>query len=100
MFPRTAGRIKRGVPLISTSNSDCLKLLTISEVAVVLGCSAANVYRLIDTGELPVIAVGKSRGYRIDRRDIDEFINRRKTRNVGEKSHTPIPRPRLKHIRL
>ncbi len=86
--------------MIPTSLSDCIKLLTISEVAAALGCSTANVYRLIDTGELPVISVGQSRGYRIDRRDIDEFLKRRKTCNVSDKSLAPTPRPRLKHIRL
>ena len=86
--------------MIPSSISDCIKLLTIAEVAELLGCSSANVYRLIDTGELPVITVGQSRGYRIDRRDIEEFLNRRKTRNVRDKAPAPTPRPRLKHIRL
>lgn len=83
-----------------TSPSGNPRLLTVSEVAAYLGCSVGNVYALIDAGELPVIAVGKSRGYRIDPRDLDEFLNRRKTRNVGAKSPAPMPRPRLKHIRL
>lgn len=86
---------------MDTNHRDELpRLLTVKHTALVLGCSAANVYSLIDTGELPVIAVGKSRGYRIDRRDIDEFLNRRKTQNVSDKSPAPLPRPRLKHIRL
>jgi excisionase family DNA binding protein len=75
-------------------------LLTVNESAALLGCSRANVYGLIEAGELPVVAVGKSRGYRIDRRDLDEFIHRRKFRKEGEKPVAPAPRPRLKHIRL
>ena len=73
-------------------------LLTVNESAALLGCSRANVYGLIEAGELPVVAVGKSRGYRIDRRDLDEFIHRRKFRKEGEKP--TAPRPRLKHIQL
>lgn len=85
---------------MDTNHRDNLpRLLTVKQTAVLLGCSAANVYGLIETGELPVIAVGKSRGYRIDRFDIDEFLNRRKTRKEGARP-SPPPRPRLKHIKL
>jgi excisionase family DNA binding protein len=76
------------------------RLLTVTETAAVLGCSRANVYGLIEAGELPVIAVGKSRGYRIDCRDIDEFIERRKTCKEGRRPAPPATRPRLKHIKL
>lgn len=76
------------------------RLLTVSETAALLGCSRANVYGLIDAGELPVIAIGKSRGYRIDRKDIEEFIDRRKTCKEGRKPAPPAPRPKLKHIRF
>jgi excisionase family DNA binding protein len=75
-------------------------LLKVNETAALLGCSRATVYGLINGGELPVIAVGRSRGYRIDRRDIDEFVRRRKFRRESEKPAVPAPRPRLKHIRL
>lgn len=76
------------------------RLLTITETAELLGCSRANVYGLIDAGELPVIAIGKSRGYRIDRRDIEEFLQRRKIHKGGGKPAQPATRPRLKHIKL
>ena len=76
------------------------RLLTITEAAEFLGCSRANVYGLIDAGELPVIAIGKSRGYRIDRRDIEEFLQRRKVHKMGREPRRPAPRPRLKHIKL
>lgn len=75
-------------------------LLTVSETAALLGCSRNNVYGLIESGELPVISVGKSRGYRVDRRDIEVFIERRKAQKKGEKTATPPARPRLKHITL
>ena len=75
------------------------RLLTITAAAEFLGCSRANVYGLIDAGELPVIAIGKSRGYRIDRRDIEEFLVRRKIHKGGQPAR-PTTRPRLKHIKL
>ncbi len=75
-------------------------LMTVKEAARFLGCSQTNVYALIDAGELVVIAIGKSRGYRIDRRDIDAFIQRRRFRKEGRKPAVPTPRPRLKHIKL
>jgi excisionase family DNA binding protein len=83
----------------STPDSET-RLLTVNETATLLGCSRANVYALIDAGELPVISVGKSRGYRIDRQDIEQFIERRKTCKEGRKPAPPATRPRLKHIKL
>ena len=77
-----------------------IRLLTVKQTASRLGCSAANIYGLIDGGELPVITVGKSLGYRIDPRDIDEFLSRRKTWKGGARQRVPLPRPRLRHIRL
>lgn len=76
------------------------RLLTIRQAAMLLCCSATNIYGLIDKGELPVITVGKTRGYRIDRIDIEEFLSRRKTRNQSGQPIVRLPRPRLKHIRL
>jgi excisionase family DNA binding protein len=73
-------------------------LLTITETAEFLGCSRANVYALIDVGDLPVISIGKSRGYRVDRRDLENFLQIRKK----QKAAVPVklPRLKLKHIRL
>jgi excisionase family DNA binding protein len=75
-------------------------LLTVKEAATLLGCSRATIYGLISGGELAVIAVGRSRGYRIDRRDLDEFLRRRKYYRESEKPAPPVQRPQLKHIRL
>lgn len=73
-------------------------LMTVRDVAKFVGCSVANVYGLIETGELPVIAIGKTRGYRIDRHDLDEFLRRRKQQKFA--APPKPPRPKLKHIRL
>ncbi len=74
------------------------KLLTVADVAQCLGCSEANVYALLEAGELPYVPIGKSKGYRIDPADLERFIGSRKVRNEGAKPKAP--RPRLKHIRL
>ncbi|MCA9092041.1 MAG: helix-turn-helix domain-containing protein [Planctomycetaceae bacterium] len=75
------------------------RLLTIKEVAQLLGCSEANIYALKTAGELPFVQVGIRKGYRIDSRDLDAFIERRKTTSEVP-SPRKVPVPRLKHIRL
>jgi excisionase family DNA binding protein len=55
------------------------RLLTVSEVAKVLGYKSPNsVYRLIAIGELPVVNLPARGGTRIDEKDLDVFIERRK----------------------
>ena len=75
------------------------RLLTVAEAAQFLGCSETNIYALIDGGELPFIPVGRRKGYRLDRLDLDAFIERRKQSKAAA-SPTKMPRPKLKHIRL
>ena len=48
-------------------------LLTMEQVAKLLGVSLKSVYRWIDSGELPVSLIGK-RTYRIFERDLIKFI--------------------------
>ncbi|MDA0658960.1 MAG: helix-turn-helix domain-containing protein, partial [Planctomycetota bacterium] len=76
------------------------RLLSISEAASYLGCGQANVYGLIRSGELPYVRVGRRKGYRIDREDIDRFISDRKqqVRNAAPQVR-PALRFALKHIR-
>ena len=76
-------------------------LLTVRQAALVLGCSIANVYALIAAGELPVIAVGRSRGYRLAPAQIEEFLRRRTTIAGGSEAPRPrLSRSRLKHLKL
>lgn len=74
------------------------RLLTVAESARLLGCSEANVYALISAGELPYILIGRRKGIRLDRADLEAFIESRKQ----QKTATPrkVTRPKLKHIRL
>lgn len=74
------------------------KLLTIAEAAEALATSKSVVYELLQRGDLPYVPVGPSKAYRIDARDLDAYIERRKVQHsVPAPSR---PRPRLKHIRL
>ena len=50
-------------------------LLTVSEVAQVMRVSNMTVYRLIKSGQLSAIRVGKN--YRIRRGDIDRYLTER-----------------------
>jgi len=53
-------------------------LLTVGEVAHVMRVSNMTVYRLIKSGQLGAIRVGKN--YRIRRGDIDRYLNDRAVR--------------------
>lgn len=53
-------------------------LLTVGEVASLMRVSNMTVYRLIKSGQLAAIRVGKN--YRIRRSDIDRYLNERAVR--------------------
>lgn len=74
------------------------RLLTVAEAARFLGCSEANVYSLISGGDIPYILIGRRKGIRLDRADLEAFIDSRKQQRTA----TPrkVTRPKLKHIRL
>ncbi len=73
------------------------RLLTIKEAAQRLSCSAAAVYSLVASGELPVVRVGLQKGYRVDVRDLDVCVSDRKFRYRPQAVR--VPRPKLKHLR-
>jgi excisionase family DNA binding protein len=51
------------------------RLFTVAEVAEVMRVSNMTVYRLIKSGELPAVRVGK--GYRIFEADLEGFLSSR-----------------------
>lgn len=51
------------------------RLLTVGEVAALMRVSNMTVYRLIKSGDLAAIRVGKN--YRIRSEDIDRYLNAR-----------------------
>ena len=61
-----------------TEISDNIKLLTTKEVASELGCSPQTVRNLINSGEMPHVKItGTSRGIRIRRNDLANYISER-----------------------
>jgi excisionase family DNA binding protein len=57
------------------------RLLTVGEVAATMRVSNMTVYRLIKTGELPAIRVGKN--YRIRESDVDVYLSDRSVQVEG-----------------
>lgn len=57
-------------------------LLTVGEVASVMRVSNMTVYRLIKSGQLRAIRVGKN--YRLRRRDIEQYLSQRAVHVEGE----------------
>ena len=56
-------------------------LLTVGEVARVMRVSNMTVYRLIKSGQLSAVRVGKN--YRIRRRDVGRYLTERAVRVEG-----------------
>jgi excisionase family DNA binding protein len=51
-----------------------VKFLTVAEVAAVMRVSKMTVYRLVHSGELPAVRVGRS--FRVSEHDVDEYLKR------------------------
>jgi excisionase family DNA binding protein len=56
-------------------------LLTVGEVAAIMRVSNMTVYRLIKSGQLAAIRVGKN--YRLRRTDIEHYLNERAVQVQG-----------------
>ena len=76
------------------------KILSVRQASVILSCSEANVYSLIDSGDLPFIPVGQSKCYRISTIDLLDFIQQRKVRKRGIKTQVVRRVGKLKHIKI
>ncbi|MHB8244604.1 MAG: helix-turn-helix domain-containing protein [Acidimicrobiales bacterium] len=53
------------------------KFYTVAEVALVLRVSSMTVYRLITSGQLPAVRIGKS--YRLREEDVNRYLSERFT---------------------
>ena len=51
-----------------------VKFLTIAEVATMMRVSKMTVYRIVHSGELPAVRVGRS--FRVTEQDVNEYIKR------------------------
>jgi excisionase family DNA binding protein len=58
------------------------RLLTVAEVADTMRVSNMTVYRLIKSGDLAALRVGKN--YRIRESDVDAYLSQRSVRVEGE----------------
>jgi len=58
----------------SGENISEVKFLTIAEVAAMMRVSKMTVYRIVHSGELPAVRVGRS--FRVTEKDVDEYIQR------------------------
>ena len=64
------------IPL-SQTNYARSRFLTVSEVAEMLRVSSMTVYRLINSGELAAVRIGKS--FRLREEDVDKYLADRYT---------------------
>jgi excisionase family DNA binding protein len=64
------------IPL-SQLNYARARFLTVGEVAEMLRVSSMTVYRLINSGELPAVRIGKS--FRLREEDVDKYLADRYT---------------------
>lgn len=55
-----------------TSDAPRMQFLTVAEVAEVMRVSKMTVYRLVHSGELPAVRVGKS--YRVPQQALDAYL--------------------------
>lgn len=54
-----------------------LRFLTVAETAEVLHVSAAQAYALVRSGELPAIRIGAARHWRVERTELEAYIEAR-----------------------
>ena len=51
-----------------------VKFLTVAEVAAMMRVSKMTVYRLVHSGEMPAVRVGRS--FRVDEKDVVAYLNK------------------------
>lgn len=52
------------------------RLLTLEDVATYLAVSVPQVYALVRSGDLPAIKIGGRGVWRVDRKQLDEYVDR------------------------
>lgn len=66
----------------SSQTVDEAEFLTIDEVLVYLKVKSRTIYRLINTGGLPAVRVGRQ--WRIRRRDLDTWLDSQRVGGPGD----------------
>ena len=67
------------------------RFFTLKQVAAMLATSEAQVYALVRAGDLPAIKIGGRGQWRVENRELDQWIQAqyRKTRSVDEDAPDP-----------
>jgi excisionase family DNA binding protein len=60
--------------MVKPTDMSEVKFLTIAEVAAMMRVSKMTVYRLVHSGELPAVRVGRS--FRVTENDVDEYLRK------------------------
>lgn len=60
--------------MVNPSDMSDIKFLTIAEVASVMRVSKMTVYRLVHSGELPAVRVGRS--FRVTEDDVNDYLRK------------------------
>jgi len=60
--------------MVTPSDMSEAKFLTIAEVAATMRVSKMTVYRLVHSGELPAVRVGRS--FRVTEEDVNEYLRK------------------------
>jgi excisionase family DNA binding protein len=68
----------------SENRKDVVACLTTEEVLAYLNVTPRTIYRLIRTGELPAIRIGRQ--WRFRRSDLDAFVDRQRAVSVSAAS--------------
>jgi excisionase family DNA binding protein len=73
---RTAKRDRCAMPASGDNRGDIseVKFLTVAEVAATMRVSKMTVYRLVHSGELPAVRVGRS--FRVTEDDVNEYLRK------------------------
>lgn len=71
------------------------RLLTLEDVAIYLNVSAAQAYALVRSGELPAVKLGGRGVWRVDRDQLDAYIERKQAETQEwTRTHPLNPRAR------
>jgi len=63
--------------MTAADRPDLGRFLTVAETAEVLRVSVTQAYGLVRTGELPAIRIGAARHWRVERAELEAFIQSR-----------------------
>ena len=66
------------------------RFLLLSDVAAELNVSDSQVYHMVRSGELPAIKIGGRGQWRVERRKLEEYIERKYAETADWVQHNPL----------